>query len=803
MRFRRRLVLFFAFLSLSSVAFGADIYNVDKVDFPEGVAQLGKSGKIVFSDDFVDADVWSTVVNYRDVLNIEFNREIEGRRALFVTRTTPLNPDDPEDYVTAWNVGTAKRPVAPELVGREYALRAITSASKLADESATDQRPWRGAIEWFDRSEKILESTPFWFYAEQQIGEIVLYGQTPENAAFYTVNIGFDIPDFAQGDWVVVHSVTLEGLTPDKPYCQSGSFTTGVLCGGQVSWDAEIPQGCSLKFQVATADSLERGLDSFSDFVGVDGTSQTYYDQPFKIDARYVRFRVLMNSDGCATPAFRSLTIDGRETNGWRVGDEFEPPVIRIVGARAKPSRGAAPLSVEIRDRSFIEPKKIRFMVDGVDETSKFELQERDSGATWLATSPEREFEEGLHKVEIQAVDGLGNSVESTRYFLIGDETQTPQVTLREDGTTLIDGKPFFPIGIYGVTRRKYNDDSFDVAFQQLQEAGFNFAHSYFGSRSEEFFDAAEKYGFKIWSPVRFPDEQVVEVERRLPIILAWYLGDDTACNTTKAQLDDYRYSMEAVDPTRLTVQADCVDSDRLVSNYRRYATGTTAFLPEIYPLKGNDPNFDDAIVARVVKDVKRCRADVLDARDGPKAIWPILQTYKGWHTTRFMTYRELRASAFAALVAGGNGVTWFYYCGTQEEEENQREYGAICSREVWRDLSRVVKQVRKLSTVFLEPSDKSEQPRVSVLEGEKLDPLGGDSVVASLKRQGDAIYVFAVNASPRPCVVRLEFPREYQFDGFERLFDEKELPTPNLQKDALIDDMEGFGVRVYSWRLK
>ncbi len=803
MRFYRRLLLFFGVLAFSSVALGADIYNVDKVDFPDGVAQLGKSGEIVFADRFDDPSVWPTVVNYRGVLNIEFNKEVEGRSALVVSRTTPLNPDDPEDYITAWNVGTEKRPVEPELVGREYALRAVTSGSKRADESATDKRPWRGAVEWFDRSEKMIESTPFWFYAEPQIGEIVLYGLTPEDAAFYTLNVGFDIPDFAQGDRIAVHSVTLEGIDADKPYCKSGSFTTGILCGGKVSWDAEVPQDCSVKIQVATADSLERGFDSFSDFVGVDGTTQTFYEEPFEIDARYVRFRVLMNSDGCATPSFRSLAIDGRETSGWKVGDEYEPPFIRIVGTRAKPSRGAAPLRVEIRDRSFIDPNNLRFMIDDVDETANFELQEQESGARWLATTSEREFEEGLHKVTIQAVDGLGNSVLSTRYFLIGDETKTPQITLREDGTTLIDGEPFFPIGIYGVTKRKYNQNSFDVAFQQLQEAGFNFAHSYFGSRSEEFFDAAEKYGFKIWSPIRFPDEQIVDVERYLPIIIAWYLGDDTACNTTKSQLDDYRYSMEAVDPTRLTVQADCVDSDRVVSNYRRYATGTTAFLPEIYPLSGRDPNFDDAVVARVVKDVKRCRVDAIDAKDGPKAIWPILQMYKGWGTSRYMTYQELRASAFAALASGGNGVTWFYYCGTQEEEENQKEYGAICSPEGWRDLSNVVRQIRDFSPVLLEPTDEKEQPRVAVLEGEKLNPLGEDSIVVTLKRRDDKIYAVAVNSSPKPCVVRLDFPREYRFNAFERLFDEKELPKPELQKGALIDRFERFGVRVYSWQVE
>ena len=67
------------------------------------------------------------------------------------------------------------------------------------------------------------------------------------------------------------------------------------------------------------------------------------------------------------------------------------------------------------------------------------------------------------------------------RTFAVDRLPDAPRATLRDDGITLIDGKPFFPIGAYAVSRREFNGNDLDRAFRDLKAAGFNFAHTYGG----------------------------------------------------------------------------------------------------------------------------------------------------------------------------------------------------------------------------------------------------------------------------------------------------------------------------------
>ena len=102
---------------------------------------------------------------------------------------------------------------------------------------------------------------------------------------------------------------------------------------------------------------------------------------------------------------------------------------------------------------------------------------------------------------------------------------------MRDDGFVLVDGKPFFPIGLYAVWKREFNGNNIDKAFKDLKAAGFNFAHTYNASRNAdfaEFLNTADKYGFKLWiTPGSDMINNIIR-ERHHPSILAWYIGDDT-----------------------------------------------------------------------------------------------------------------------------------------------------------------------------------------------------------------------------------------------------------------------------------
>ncbi len=828
--------------------FAGGVYSPFNVAFPNGVAQPSRSGPVALVDRFDAPDAWPEIGNYRDALSLEVGAEFDGAPALVVSRKT-TNPDDPEDADTAWNATSVRRPLPDGAPGGEFVVRVAAKASKTAL-AGNDDATWKGcAVLWFDGDGESCGETPFLFAAGvgDFFGSRAFSGRVPDAAVSFAIRLGFDIPDLAFGDWVAIRSVEFETpVDAAAPFRRSGEFISEIFpgAGSQVNWDADLPAGTAVRFQIATAPELpdvpqtaETSQDAktadasssaqlpqipgkFGEFVGPDGTAATFFDAPFTVDAPFFRYKATLvpNADGDAAPTLRSVSIGERVDARFRVGGDDQAPKVSVVGKFAAPSLdGSAPVEIQLDDASPLRWSTFKIAVDGTetaDFTQTAQLNQNsaatdaaaprlnvDFAASRLSLTPPENapWSPGLHSVAVEIADVGGNSVAARKYFFVGDAPKTPRYTLRDDGTTLIDGVPFFPIGIYGVSPYPSNGFSLDKAFADLKAAGFNFAQSYFDGRTDAFLAAAEKHGFKLWVGVDGPDERLLAVERHSPAILAWYVGDDTAMYYTPEELRDRSDSLRAVDPTRLSTQADVVSAAE-VSNYLLYADGTDAFLPEIYPFRRDEPEWGERSVAATLRDMRICRRDAALAGNGPKAIWPILQSFKGWGWTRFPTFRELNATSFAALAAGANGIVWYTYGDQVEPERNLPNYGSCANPEVWGNLTTVSKRIASLQTVLVERTRPELQPTATVLNGPELDPLGGPSVVSLLKVSGGETTVIAVNASPEPVEVRFDFSAtapEGQI-SVERLFEDG--ATATLDGGFLVDRFEGFDVRVYRW---
>lgn len=816
--------------------FAGGVYSPFNVAFPNGVAQPSRSGPVALVDRFDAPDAWPEIKNYRDALSIEVGAEFDGAPALVVARKT-ANPDDPEDGDTAWSATSVRRPLPQGAPGGEFVVRVAAKASKTAL-AGNDDATWKGcAVLWFDGDGEPCGETPFLFAAGvgDFFGSRAFSGRVPDAAVSFAIRLGFDIPDLALGDWVAIRSVEFETpVDAAAPFRRSGEFISEIFpgAGSQVNWDADLPAGTAVRFQIATAPALpdvpqtaETSQDAetaqtsdashpnplpqlpqipgdFGKFVGPDGTAATFFDAPFTVDAPFFRYKATLvpNADGSSAPTLRSVAIGDRVDARFRVGGDDQAPKVSVVGKFAAPSRDAsAAVEIQLDDASPLRWSTFKLAVDETDATAAAQI---DFARSLVSLTPpgDAPWSPGLHSVAVEIADVGGNSVAAQKYFFVGDAPETPRYTLRDDGTTLIDGVPFFPIGIYGVSPYPSNGFSLDKAFADLQAAGFNFAQSYFDGRTDAFLAAAEKHGFKLWVGVDGPDERLLDVERRSPAILAWYVGDDTAMYFTPEELRDRSDSLRAVDPTRLSTQADVVSAPE-VSSYLLYADGTDAFLPEIYPFRRDEPEWGERSVAATLRDMRICRRDAALAGDGPKAIWPILQSFKGWGWTRFPTFRELNATSFAALAAGANGIVWYTYGDQVEPERNLPNYGSCANPEVWANLTTVSQRIASLQTVLVEPTRPELQPTATVLNGPELDPLGGPSVVSLLKVSDGAITVIAVNASPEPVEVRFDFSATAPSDAkipVERLFEDG--ATATLDGGFLVDRFEGFDVRVYRW---
>lgn len=137
-----------------------------------------------------------------------------------------------------------------------------------------------------------------------------------------------------------------------------------------------------------------------------------------------------------------------------------------------------------------MDAKSVRITIDGKDSTDAF----RRDGDRWhMAAVPQGGWTDVLHEATVEVSDMLGNSVKARKAFFVGEVSDSaPRCELRWDGMAIVDGKPFFPIGIYAVCKREFNGHSLDRAFSDLADAGFNFAHTYDNesAQSEEFLSA-------------------------------------------------------------------------------------------------------------------------------------------------------------------------------------------------------------------------------------------------------------------------------------------------------------------------
>ena len=763
-------------VSLSALS-AAPVYEAKNVDVsPEAVMCRRVGTSVLDGDVFAKRDFW-TLVNYENRLGIEVGGVREGSKGLCLE-----GPSKRLD--TAWSATSGKIPLKG--AGPRYRLGFAIDTTVPVKQPNGDGENWRSAIFWHGADGKVIAKEPIAYSASNgQCTDVAMYGDIPAGAASLSLRLGFDSPNIRPNNRVVFSDLSFEELSDASSYAMEATFVSEVRVGGSIAWCADIPDGCEVRFQWRGATSL--GDLTKKPFVGPDGTGGSFFDAPFRVDAKYMQYRVQLCSTGRASPSLREVSGGGWTDRDWTLVGDVKSPRVRRVSP--SPTRNPAEtLRIEVKDAtSTVWWDSLKVSVDGTDRTAAFTLD----GDVISLVAPSDGWAQGLHTAEVCVVDFHGNKAERTKMFYVGETPTTPKVTLRDDGITLIDGKPFFPIGMYAVCRREFNGKNFDVAFKGLKEAGFNLAHTYGNAYEPDFLAAAAKYGFKLWVAARFPDRKLIDEGRYNSSIIAWYLGDDTSDHILPEQEEDYDEAVKAVDPTRITVQADPIIHMGGPSRYADYVAATDGFMPEIYPVRNKDGDpTDKTCVAVTIRDMKQFAEDVRLHGDGrPRTCWAILQYFKGWKDwEHFPTREQLFATTFAAVIHGAHGVTWYTYGGFDKNE------GVTTTPERWKNICDLSTRLSELSSVLVERTPL-QPPTPVVLSGPKTDPLGAPAVTCLLKRHDGWNYLLAVNAAAETVSATL-FTKGAR--TVEVLYENR---TVTVEAGRITDDFASFGVHIYRWR--
>lgn len=340
------------------------------------------------------------------------------------------------------------------------------------------------------------------------------------------------------------------------------------------------------------------------------------------------------------------------------------------------------------------------------------------------------------------------------------DARQPPGAAiLDEKGRLIVDGKPFFPIGVYWAPPNKW---------QAIKEHGFNTVHAwlYANEEADQRLQTAEALGLKV--VVEMSDTlrgkcDLADIGRRVermkdsPALLCWYPVDEPQPSGTPLQglLESYNL-IRQLDPFHPVLQVQC--NTALLDNYGLACD-----------IIATDPYGATTQVARWT------RLSYISQRV-PRAVWAVLRAFP---TPDLPTPERLQCDTFIALINGAKGLLYFSF-----------SYGdgyRLDQSPLWDAFRELNRRVAALAPVFL--------------QGEKLDVPAGDAAVSQVGmwRHEGCLYVLAVNCKDESARLTFTIPKGLRTgSSAEVLFEDR-----TIRADDRIRDRFGpWGTRAYRVKL-
>ena len=358
------------------------------------------------------------------------------------------------------------------------------------------------------------------------------------------------------------------------------------------------------------------------------------------------------------------------------------------------------------------------------------------------------------------------------------------RVALRRDGVTLLNGRPFLPIGIFCVPRG---------SFAEVASAGFNTVLNYRGFHQqgknvEQYLDLCAQHGLmgvvdlqtftKRSKTGRLEPEGLADLVRRSrnhPALLAYYIADEPEYSDLPA--DDYVRGYQIVkktDPAHPVIMLNN-NFDAQAS----YAEAADLLMPDPYPnfYQVDGPMRSLSTQGEYARECLRIK---------PARLWFTPQFHNGACygkkarelgdvRGRAPTLRELRFMIYSALVHGARGVIGWPY--------QAAGWGVRDAPEYCRGLKAVVAEVQALAPALTSSA---------VLSVKRRD--APDSVKAIACRHGGCLTLLAVNDSPSAASCAFAIPL-----SMRRLHVVSEARTISLRKGSFTDSFLPWDVHIYT----
>ncbi len=395
---------------------------------------------------------------------------------------------------------------------------------------------------------------------------------------------------------------------------------------------------------------------------------------------------------------------------------------------------------------------------------------------------PAKDLAEGRHEVTGRLVTAGGDVVFSKTITLRKLPANPNTVRLREDGIWLRRGKPYMPIGYFGLSVRCKVPTIAELARTQGVNAGLSYLH-WPGSDGDirRLLDEAAKHNvsmliipysdkgrlgardLEMSDAVRTRVSQRVSLFKDHPGLLGWYMADEPELTgETPSWLRDMYELIRELDPYH-----PCIVLNDTLPGVARYAEGADVSMPDPYivPLKVGSPNSSMTKVAAFMDAVRRTGK--------PAWITPESFNYRSQTPIQFMArapnYTEQRCIAFLAMVHGARGYLYFTLAHCLAEPELRI------------GMPHVMRELTFVSTLLTS-------------KGNDLPVTTRKPISAFARRTDGAFMLVAVNPSRRPVEATLScegLPAELHVLSEDR---------PVRASDGKISDrFEPYGVHIYT----
>lgn len=293
----------------------------------------------------------------------------------------------------------------------------------------------------------------------------------------------------------------------------------------------------------------------------------------------------------------------------------------------------------------------------------------------------------GHYQITARLLDSGGHIIEALGHACIDAHQlhKLPpaphEVVFDRHGICHVDGKPFFPIGIYhiwpgvlahmnGVRQDKSLEPlSWEGWFGKLRDAGFNSFQDWQGGREADAlkarYDIAERMGFKGQVHPATADDRDVRTLSDHGGVLGWYTFDEPMLNGRTGGDLSLRYEqIKAIDPYR--PQFVC---DNQLRSLEVIAPFADVVMHDFYPQRGGD-----------IRIVGRATLHARKLKGGSAPVWPVIQAFQiSRYATRAdgepyafgrLTETEMRCAVFDAVACGATGIYYYAYYTSEGPQE-------------------------------------------------------------------------------------------------------------------------------------